>query len=273
MRKILQLLKNVRYVNGLRRFHYASKNYFFNNYLQMIRWVFNSKEDTNYTYHLTEENLNYLAQTIACVTKSNFSSIINYFSEAQQNGELIQHIQTTIQHSDQKKFTDKEVRFGRRLGWYAFVRILKPKIVIETGVDKGLGSVLICSALLENKKEGFNGRYFGTDINPKAGFLLTGKYKEVGEILYGDSIDSLSGFKENIDIFINDSDHSSHYEYREYNTVKPLLGEKGIILGDNAHCTDQLSKFSLENDRHFLYFQEKPKNHWYPGGGIGISFK
>ena len=88
MRRILQLLKNVRSVNALRRFNYASKNYFFDKYLQMIRWVINSKEDTNYTYHLTEENLNYLAQTIAFITKSNFSSIIGYFSEAQQNKEI-----------------------------------------------------------------------------------------------------------------------------------------------------------------------------------------
>ena len=72
----------------------------------------------------------------------------------------------------------------------------KPKIVVETGIDKGLGSVLLCSALLKNKEDGFEGRYYGTDINPKAGYLLSGKYLKVGEILFGDSITSLKKLEE-----------------------------------------------------------------------------
>ena len=98
-------------------------------------------------------------------------------------------------------------------------------------------------------------------------------YKETGEFLYGDSIESLSDFKENIDLFINDSDHSADYEYREYETVKPLLSDSSIILGDNSHCTSKLADFSNETGRLFIFFQESPANHWYPGAGIGISFR
>jgi predicted O-methyltransferase YrrM len=152
------------------------------------------------------------------------------------------------------------------------MRICKPNVVIETGVDKGLGALLLCAALLRNREEGFPGRYYGTDINPAAGYLLTGPYKEVGEILYGDSIESLSKFKEKIDLFINDSDHSTEYEYREYQTIRPLLKEESVILSDNAECSDKLAQFALETGRHFLYFQEVPADHWYPGGGIGFSF-
>jgi len=102
--------------------------------------------------------------------------------------------------------------------------------------------------------------------------FLSGKYKEVGEIIFGDSIQSLSKFTDSIDLFINDSDHSSDYEYQEYVTITPLIREKTIILGDNAHVTNKLSEFSLKNNRKFLFFQEKPLNHWYPGSGIGISY-
>ena len=102
---------------------------------------------------------------------------------------------------------------------------------------------------------------------------MEGKYKEVGEILYGDSIKSLSEFSEKIDLFINDSDHSADYEYQEYLTIKDLLREKAIILGDNSHCTSKLAEFSRETGRSFIFFQETPLNHWYPGAGIGISYK
>ncbi len=50
------------------------------------------------------------------------------------------------------------------------------------------------------------------------------------------------------------------------------MNQKGIILGDNSHITDKLSKFSAKYNRKFIFFKEEPENHWYPGAGIGISF-
>ncbi|MEI1305755.1 class I SAM-dependent methyltransferase [Rhizobium aouanii] len=167
---------------------------------------------------------------------------------------------------------DIEIAYGRRLGWYAIARVKKPKVLIETGVDHGVGSCVLASALLRNAAEGHPGRYYGTEIRPEAGALFTGEYATVGRILYGDSIQSLTTFAEPIDMFVNDSDHSGEYEYREYQTISEKLSIGAIILGDNAHVTDSLSRFSRETGRKFVFFSEKPLDHWYPGAGIGISF-
>ena len=35
---------------------------------------------------------------------------------------------------------------------------------------------------------------------------------------------------------------------------------------------DKNLNFSMINKRNFVLFKEKPKNHWYPGAGIGISY-
>ena len=271
MRLLKKKLKRIAFLNFCRRVFSASKNVN-KKYLQIIKWGIKSKEDTNFTYKITEENRMYLALTISLVTKKDYEEIHNYINEAINDVSLKNQIVSQIESSPLGKFSDKDVQFGRRLGWYAFARALKPKIIVETGIDKGLGSILLCSALLRNKEEGYDGRYYGTDINPEAGYLLTGKYKEAGEIVYGDSIKSLSVFKNNIDLFINDSDHSDEYEYNEYMTIKPLLTDKTIILGDNSHCTNKLALFSLEMNRKFLVFKEEPLDHWYTGAGIGISF-
>ncbi len=135
-----------------------------------------------------------------------------------------------------------------------------------------MGSVVLASALLRNIEEGFPGEYFGTDINPDAGYMFNGKYAKVGKILYGDSVESLKKLDRKIDLFINDSDHDEEYEEQEYNTIRKNLSKSAIILGDNCHATDKLLKFSINNNRNFIFFSEKPKNHWYPGSGIGISF-
>ncbi len=272
IRMILRFLKRFWILNFFRRVAYAS-TYFNKKYFQILRWGFQSREYANYTYHLAPDNVLYLAQTIAVATGTPYKQILAYFEELEQDTALKDHIRQVTQSTTERRYADKEIRFHKRLGWYAFVRLMKPRIVIETGIDKGLGGVTLCAALLKNKAEGFEGQYFGTDINPAAGYLLQGRYAEVGKVLYGDSIESLKRFEQPIDLFINDSDHSARYEYEEYQTIKDKLTENAIILGDNAHVTDRLSAFCQETNRNFLYFQEKPLHHWYPGGGIGIGFR
>ena len=168
---------------------------------------------------------------------------------------------------------DRDIQYGRRLGWYAIIRAVKPRVVVETGVDKGLGACVLAAALLRNAQEGQQGYYYGTDINPAAGYLLGGPYARAGRILYGDSIESLERLEETIDVFINDSDHSAAYEAAEYRTVQPKLSKTALLIGDNAHTTDKLLEFALETGRTFLFFKEQPAGHWYPGAGIGVAFR
>jgi predicted O-methyltransferase YrrM len=240
---------------------------------QVFSWLFKSREITNFTYDLEDINRMQLASMLAIVSKVNVKQVLHYFNEIEQDASLKQHIFQSVQSSSYRSISDFEVRYGRRIAWYAFVRILKPKVVIETGIDKGLGGCVLAAALLRNKAEGFPGYYYGTDINPQAGFLFTAPYNQVGEVLYGDSIESLKKFEQPIDFFINDSDHSAEYEWDEYCTIEQKLSPNALVLGDNSHTTDKLQQFAISTERQFLFYQEKPKQHWYPGAGIGIAWK
>lgn len=271
MREKFLFLKRFWLFSFLYRLYFAS-TYFNKKYWQIFKWGFRSRESNNFTYELAEENLLYLAHTIAVVLGKRPEEIEGYIHELNGDTDLKNHIMQVTSSSPLKKYADREVYFAKRLGWYAFARALKPRLIVETGVDKGLGSVVLCSALLRNLDEGFQGRYIGTDINPKAGYLLNGKYATVGKIMYGDSIESLKQIDEPIDLFINDSDHSEEYEFREYETIRRNISGTTVILGDNAHVTDKLALFSRQERRKFLFFKEIPKDHWYPGSGIGISF-
>ncbi len=267
----LYKIRKSRVVNYLPRLRQATRAYNYR-YGQILRWSLDSREDTNYTYALTDDSLLYLAHTVAVVSGVSPATVQQYFREAQTDEALRDYVLEKTRTSSYRRVADLRVEFGRRLGWYALVRIMKPGVVIETGVDKGLGAVLLCSALLRNRAEGAPGRYYGTDIAPKAGYLLDGIYKEVGQVLYGDSITSLKAFGKPIDLFINDSDHSATYELEEYKVVLPKLTPTGILLSDNAHVASSLAQLSLEAGRKFVYYPEVPKDHWYPGAGIGFSF-
>jgi predicted O-methyltransferase YrrM len=238
----------------------------------LVRWLFESKEVVNFTYDLEPLNERYLAAAISNALDEPFSAVLGYLKEIGEDQALRNHVEGMTQKSEFALIADSHARFARRIGWHAVVRALKPGVVVETGVDKGLGSCVLAAALRKNANEGFAGRYFGIDINPRAGYLFAGAYADCGSIIYGDAIQTLEQFQEPIDLYISDSDHSSEYEYREYQTVHPKLSERAIILGDNCHASDALLRFSLETSRSFFYFQEHPARHWYPGAGIGFSF-
>jgi predicted O-methyltransferase YrrM len=178
---------------------------------------------------------------------------------------------TSVSTAAGKLDVDPARLYGRRLGWYIVTRLTHPELVVETGVHDGIGAVILTEALRRNAAEGALGAYRGTDIDPKAGWLLQAPDIDA-EVLYGDSITSLEKLEPgSVDLFINDSDHSADYEYREYQVMTTRLSPRAVILGDNSHATDSLLDYSCETDRDFIFFDERPADHWYPGAGIGIS--
>jgi len=276
MRKLKHILARTPFLGQLTILLFRIKiafTYLFRQLIKVLRWLYRSRETTNLTYDLTELNKKNLVSFLANVTQKSFDELMGYVDEIEQDTHLKSHIENQTAKSSWSFIADKEARYGRRVGWYALIRASKPKVVLETGVDKGLGSCVLAAALMRNGSEGYSGYYYGTDINPKAGYLLSGEYEKYGEILIGDSIESLDAFDKPIDLFINDSAHSAEYELREYHTIQNKLTQNAFILGDNSHCTDKLFHFARMTGRNYLFFQEIPKDHWYPGAGIGIAFK
>lgn len=249
----------------------------FENYIKPIldsyvTWFETSKEQANFTYHLTEHNEQQLAGLVDVVTDCGIGKAQEYTAELKADAALVDHVNRMTLNSPLRDYADLNQGYGRRLGWYAMVRAMKPRVVVETGVEKGLGSCVITSALLRNRAEGHPGMYFGTDIDPQAGYLFTEPYSSAGQILYGDSIDSLSRLDEPIDLFINDSDHSAAYEAREYATIHGKLSYRAVILGDDSHVSPALFEYASSHGRRYLFFAEKPRDHFYPGAGIGVCF-
>ena len=233
------------------------------------KWTKQRTETDNFYYELSSINLSELSSLISIISGIQPQVIDDYINEINNDRDLREHLSQSW--ANDSEMHDAKIAFGRRIGWYALVRALKPKLVIETGVHHGIGACVLTSALIRNRLEGSPGRYLGTDIDPQAGVLFTGIYAAEGSIAYGDSIATLATIDSPIDFFINDSDHSAEYEAREYETILPRLAPDSIVLGDNSHTNTKLNEFSRKYSRPYLFFKEDPQDHWYPGAGIGIS--
>ena len=222
-------------------------------------WLSLDTELDNFYYELTDMNRSDLSHLISIIVGCDVTEIDGYISELMADTELRQHIQNFRTNGSFPR--DSPIAFGRREGWYAFIRALKPRVVVETGVHHGIGAVVIVSALMRNRSEGYEGRYYGTDIDPNAGMLFSEPYSSMGQILFGDSLTTLANLTMNVDIFINDSDHSSQYERDEYETIKGKLSSTSLVLGDNDHVTKVLDEFASETGRTYVFFSETAKGH------------
>ena len=232
-----------------------------------LRWVFSSREHTNYTYDLTALNRSHLAWFVAVVTGREVTEILGYFEELEGDDSLRGTIVASIDSSDRSRLTDREIRWHKRLGWYAVVRALKPVHVVETGTDKGLGAMVLAAALDKNG----DGRVTTIDVNPGSGSLISGQYSHYIDRYHLDSIEALKNV-DSVDLFIHDSLHTRDHEMAEYLTVCTRLTRSAIVLTDNGHVTNALPEWARATDRRFLYWQERPDAHWYPGGGIGVAW-
>jgi hypothetical protein len=266
--RIIHFARELTVFRAYSRYKFAT-SYYREKYVLINKWIFKRTEDDNFYYDLTEKNRKDLVSMLSCILNLPINLLIEYQSEIVENTILRLKLENSLRSKLQ--LSDLNLGFGRREAWYIIIRCLKPKLVVETGVHHGVGACVIASALHKNREEGHLGEYLGVDIDPKAGTLFKELFNEFGDVIIGDSLGVLKNVIKKIDLFINDSDHSSDYEEREFQLIKDLMSQKGIILGDNSHTNSILRDFSMQNERRFIFFSEQPLNHWYPGAGVGIS--
>jgi len=238
-----------------------------------MKWLITSREHHNYTYNLTARNREHMAWFLSAVIPASVSDFRSWLDEVENDEALRAFIARGVAESDRKGLADERVLYGRRIAWYACVRALRPKHVVESGVDKGLGTCLIAAALMRNAAEGYPGRLSALDINPDAGYLVRGEYRNCVDIVRGDSLTTIPKLNAPIDMFIHDSWHSPEHEAAEFALAEPLLAPNAILLTDNAHDTDVLIEHAEKTSRRYLYFQEIPDGHWVAGDGTGIAWR
>jgi predicted O-methyltransferase YrrM len=237
------------------------------------RWLFGSREHHNFTYDLTPLSREHMAWFVSVVCDTPVGQVRRYFTELERDDALREHIERSTAASARRGLADRQVRYARRIGWYAMVRARRPAHVVETGVDKGLGTVVLAAALLRNAAEGEPGLLTSIDINPEAGYLAqAAPWREVVTLVVADSLDALAGLDKPVDLFLHDSDHTIKHERREFQAIEPKLAAGAMLITDNAMKTDVLPKYAEKTGRRYLAYRETPADHWFPGDGIGVAW-
>ena len=239
-------------------------------FYHIIPWLVRSREITNFTYNYTPLSLHAAVQMMAIVTQRPADIIWGYASELHNDQQLHRHIARVTSKSAFRHFADCEFKPGRRLFYYILVRAMKPRVVVEAGMDKGLGACIIGAALLKNSADGNPGKYYGISLKAQDAFLMDFPYDSHGEIVIGNSVDFLRNSELNIDLFLHDTTNDPEHERDQFKSLAPRLGADSIIL--STWFTKMFIEFAHQSNLSMLTFHETPIRHWYPGGTIAVGY-
>ena len=233
-----------------------------------VRFLLLDPEIANFTYDIG--NLDELVTFMSAQLGSDAATVRRYVDELVGDRALAERLSRRLAARRDRK---SRPLYGRRIGWYVAARVLKPRLLVETGVSDGLGSAVLIRAVERNAAEGSPGRVIGIDIDPSAGWLLDDELRRGHELVIEDSHTALPRLLRGqaLDLFIHDSNHHYEHEASEYRLVEPHLAADAVILSDNAHAVPALEDYARAAGRSFAFFHEQPVRHFYPGGGIGLS--
>lgn len=138
---------------------------------------------------------------------------------------------------------------------YALIRLLKPAVVVETGVGAGVSSWTMLHAMEENDQGlliSIDLPTPNTELLPEVGYLVPQELRQRWELRTGPSRKLLPQILQElgqIDIFLHDSRHSYSNQLREYQTAWPYIRDGGMLISDdvsNDALYDASQKWNLE---------------------------
>jgi predicted O-methyltransferase YrrM len=235
-----------------------------------IRFALFDHETSNFTYDIG--NRSELIEMLSAALDAPTTQIGAFVAEIDEDTDLIESLEAKLRS---RRDANDRAFFGRRIGWYAAARWLKPRLTIETGTADGLGTAAIARALQRNAAEGISGKLLSFDIAPHAGWLLDEGLRDWARLVLGDVSETLPRELDGVtvDLFVHDSLHTYEHERFELEVVNAHAGEGFVAISDNAHATTALADFSAEVGMTYSFFRERPVEHFYPGAGLGIAVK
>ena len=142
---------------------------------------------------------------------------------------------------------------------YTMTRILKPDIVIETGVFEGSSSLSILSAMEENAKGVLHSIDLPSPHLPPGkppGWRVPEHLRTRWELRTGKSSDFLPAILlevDDVDIFLHDSEHSYENMYWEYKTAWQHIKTNGHLLSHDVSQNAAFKDFSKHVSEKYYY--------------------
>jgi predicted O-methyltransferase YrrM len=130
---------------------------------------------------------------------------------------------------------------------YVICRALRPRVVVETGVDSGVTTSFILQALAANDE----GHLWSIDLPPIGAEQFTGSFvpeplRRRWTLLRGRSRDLLPRLLTDLpapDVFLHDSLHTTRNMTFEFQAAWRKMNPGGVLLSDDIHMSKAFARF------------------------------
>jgi hypothetical protein len=236
--------------------------------LLVARYVLFDPEVGDFSYELDNEHelIDFLVDALG----SSRTMIAGYLAEIRTDEKLRHAVDKRARWRIDMK---RRIHFGQRVGWYAVARALKPRLVVETGIKHGLGSLVLLSALERNAREGSPGQLISFDTDPFSGWIVAEGLRKNWQPVFASTFDlldeTLAGLE--VDLFICDTPPSYEIESFEMRTAMRHASKDITLIAGNGDRTTALPELAAEMNGEYHHFVERPRRHIYPGAGLGLA--
>jgi Methyltransferase domain len=220
------------------------------------------------------------------------SQVLHFYREIIEDKEFLKAVSIKIESNIDFKssipglFTKVPIEnpdwFGlQRILLYCLTRLLKPKIVVETGVYYGGNTAFILNALDRNgegqliaidlpqstmKSEEIAARHPWVgdselyDSNFLPGFIVPESLRSRLRLILGDSKEVLKGLNQSIDFFVHDSEHTISNVLMEMETVWKKMSTNGMLLVDDIDWSNGFFSFIVDSHLYPLLLTDNGKD-------------
>ena len=153
---------------------------------------------------------------------------------------------------------------------YCYVRLMRPRLIIETGVAAGVSTSILLEALRRN---GNDGGLVSIDITEKVGEVIPNhlkvnwKLEVLNKRDYKSSLEFLLGANRNCEVFLHDSNHSEQWQIFEFTEAINKLENCSVLFFDDVAPAlvgyvkenyPQIQMFILDEGRKFsgVFFRQ-----------------
>ncbi len=227
--------------------------------LMLVRYVVLDPEYDNFTYQL--ENAAELAATLAGLVDRSPTELEGFFAEAVSDPALTSRLARRLWWRPDVKHPPP---LGRRYSWYMLTRALRPELVVEAGVQDGLGSLALLRALERNAQEGSPGALLSIDTLETAGWMVDDQHRARWDMVYGSADEVLAralAHKPPVGLFIEDTCAPEAIVRSALDSVVRASSDGAILVAGSRSA--ELQRFCEERSIAFVEHRDRAHDHFF----------